>query len=129
MSWVLVLMFIIIFIFVIYIFTIGYPKYGWFKILIHDKLDIHCPDSNYVEYSEDSKIADMYCKYCDKQLRYFNVCKYIVSHKPENIPNVAFDSYCHECQKKNYTRGHDCCPHNCNEISICNYCERDWDNE
>ena len=38
-------------------------------------------------------------------------------------------TYCQECQKKNYTNGRNCCPHNCNEISTCNYCERDWNNE
>ena len=129
MSWLIPLIFILIFILIVYIFTKGYPKYGWFKGIIHDKLNIHYPDFNYVEYDEDSKIADMHCKFCNKQMRYFNICKYVVSNKPEDIPYVAFDSYCQECQKKNYTNGRNCCPHNCNEISTCNYCERDWNNE
>lgn len=129
MKWLLLLIFIWLFIFIVYTFVKGYPERGWFKWLLHDKLNIHSPDFNYVEYDEKSKIADMYCKYCNKQMRYFNICKYTASHKPENIPNVALDSYCHECQRKNYTNGHDCCPHECKEFSPCSHCERDWNNE
>ena len=121
----LIILFALAFLFVIYLFTKGYPEKGWCKRLIHDKLGIHEPDfNNYLEYDEDSKIVKTKCKYCDENIHYFNVCKYIVMNDIKNIPTVSIDDYCYECQRKNYTNGHNCCPLKCHEIDVCKYCEK-----
>ena len=125
MRWCLIILFTVIFLFTIYLFTKGYPDRGWFKVMMHDKLNMHQPDfNNYLEYDEDLKIVKTKCKYCDEPIHYFNVCNYIVMNNIKNIPNVSIDDYCYECQKKNYTNGHNCCPLNCNELSPCNCCEK-----
>ena len=111
--------------FIGYVIERGYPKYGWFKKILHDKLKIHTPDiKNWLDYNTDTKIVYSACKHCNKEIVYRNVCIYLVNNNPEKIPNSMFDSYCRECVTKNYTRNKNCCPRTCGELCTCQTCER-----
>lgn len=130
MNIVLVVIMIVIAGLVSYTFRIGYPKYGWFKSIIHDKWNICEPDlKNHLIYDEKTKIVQTECKFCKRQIWYHNVCKHLVYENPKEIPNSVCDPYCRECMNKNYTKNRRCCPHTCGEFSTCRTCERDWSNE
>lgn len=106
--------------------VVCYFKYGWFKIICHDKLDIHIPDfDNVLYYDESSMIARTVCKYCNEELIYPNTCKYLVKNNPNEIPHKTSNLYCKECISKNYNHNGKCCPYTCDEFSSCNYCEKE----
>lgn len=103
---------------------LSYVKLGLFKQIFHDKLKIHVPDlNNWLDYNSDTKTVFSACKYCDKELIYYDVCKYLVHNTPEKIPSSRFNLYCKECVFKNYTKNKDCCPIYCNKSCSCRHCE------
>ena len=125
MKFVIVTIMILVFISVMYIFEIGYPKHALFKKLLHDKCKIHIPDlNNQLDYDKDKRIVYSKCKYCNKEILYIGICEYLVSHNPEKIPDSIMDPACRECISKKYTLHKSCCPYDCNDDGICDYCKK-----
>ena len=117
---------IILFITIVFtVYEIGYPKYGWFKNILHDKYHLHVSDfENQLDYDIKTKIVYTSCKYCHEPMIYTGICKHLVVENPSKIPDSVYDSYCRQCISKNYTNNKQCCPLKCSDMGICNMCER-----
>lgn len=108
-----------------FLITLGYPKLGMCKKLMHDKCNIHVPDfNNNLLYEDDTKTVYTTCKYCKKPLVYKPVCKYLVMYDTAKIPESIFNEYCMNCKRNNYTKNKRCCPLYCDGSGICKGCIR-----
>lgn len=130
MNWIIATLCVLAFAFVVYVFEVGYPKYGWFKNFMHNKLGMCEPDfDNHLDYCEHSKNVKTRCKYCKKKMVYYNICKYLVYENPKQIPESVHTVYCRECMSKNYTKNRRCCPRYCDGIAVCRMCGEGLNNE
>lgn len=124
MNEILVAVLILLGIFVLYTFNVGYPKHGWFKNIIHDKYHLHIPDfENQLDYDIKTKTVYTKCRYCNKAMIYAGICKHLVYENPNKIPDSMYDSYCRECISKNYTDNRRCCPLMCDNDGVCEMCK------
>ena len=116
---------IVIFSIILYFYFHTNLQHKLYKYVLHEICGIHTPDlEKYLRYDENLNVVYTKCEYCGKDIIYHNVCKYIMKNNPCKLLETIYDDYCYECQLKNYTNGHDCCPKTCNEICNCTSCER-----